>query len=211
MKNCIVNMSLHKAAIIVGVAIIAMFFLAIVVDNFVLANFIGPGDTSALAKNIEADQMRFGFAVAGYLIILMLDVAIALALYVILMPVSKILASLTAIFRMLYTTIMVISVLALVVHLIDVYSYGTIKLIGYIFFTAHIFFLGYTALKSGYIPKGLGVLLIIAFFCYIILLYGKSLVPEELLPIFVVPAAIAELALGIWFLWKRAKIPIMES
>jgi len=143
--------------------------------------------------------------------ILMLDVAIALALYVILMPVSKILASLTAIFRMLYTTIMVISVLALVVHLIDVYSYGTIKLIGYIFFTAHIFFLGYTALKSGYIPKGLGVLLIIAFFCYIILLYGKSLVPEELLPIFVVPAAIAELALGIWFLWKRAKIPIMES
>ena len=211
MKNCIVNMSSHKAAIIVGVAIIAMFFLAIVVDNFVLANFIGPGDTSALAKNIEADQMRFGLGVAGYLIILMLDVAIALALYVILMPVSKTLASLTAIFRMLYTTIMVISVLALVVHLIDVYSYGTIKLIGYIFFTAHIFFLGYTALKSGYIPKGLGVLLIIAFFCYIILLYGKSLVPEELLPIFVVPAAIAELALGIWFLWKRAKIPIMES
>ena len=211
MKNCIVNMSSHKAAIIVGVAIIAMFFLAIVVDNFVLANLIGPGDTASLASGIEADQMRFGFAVAGYLIILMLDVAIALALYVILMPVSKILASLTAIFRMLYTTIMVISVLALVVHLIDVYSYGTIKLIGYIFFTAHIFFLGYTALKSGYIPKGLGVLLIIAFFCYIILLYGKSLVPEELLPIFVVPAAIAELALGIWFLWKRAKIPIMES
>jgi len=61
MKNCIVNMSLHKAAIIVGVAIIAMFFLAIVVDNFVLANFIGPGDTASLASDIEANQMRFGF------------------------------------------------------------------------------------------------------------------------------------------------------
>lgn len=211
MKNCNADMSPRKAAIVVGVAIIAMFILAIVVDNFILANFIGPGDTSALAKDIEADQMRFGLGVAGYLIILMLDLAIALALYVILKPVSKILASLTAVLRLLYTMIMVISVLALVFQFISVYSYGTIKLFGYIFFTVHILFLGYTALRSGYIPKGLGILLIIAFFCYVILLYGKSIVSEQLLPIFVAPAAIAELALGIWLLWKRVKIPVIES
>ena len=211
MKNCIVNMSSHKAAIIVGVAIIAMFFLAIVVDNFVLANFIGPGDTASLASDIEANQMRFGFAVAGYLIILMLDVAIALALYVILKPVSKKLASLTSVLRLVYAAILVIGVLALVFRLLNVYSYGTLKLIGYVFFTGHIFFLGCAALKSGYIPKSLGILLIIAFFCYIILLYGKSLVPEALLPIFVVPAAIAELALGIWLLWKRVRIPVTKA
>ncbi|MGB7055542.1 MAG: DUF4386 domain-containing protein, partial [bacterium] len=150
MTNSIANMSPRKAAIVVGVAIIAMFFLAIVVDNFILSNFIGPGDTAALAKDIEADQMRFGLAVAGYLIILMLDMAIALALYVILKPVSKILASLTAIFRLLYTAIMVISVLALVVQIIGVYGYGNMKLIGYIFFTAHIFVLGYSVLRSVY-------------------------------------------------------------
>ena len=207
MTNSIANMSPRKAAIIVGVAIIAMFFLAIAVDNFILSNFIGPGDTATLASNIEASQMRFGLGVAGYLIILMLDAAIALALYVILKPVSKILASLTSFFRLLYTAIMVISVLAVVVQLISVYSYGTIKLIGYMFFTAHIFFLGYTVLKSDYIPKSLGILLIIAFFSYIVLLYGKFLIPEQLLPIFVVPAAIAELLLGIWLLWKRDKLP----
>ncbi|MBA7606238.1 hypothetical protein ES703_13386 [subsurface metagenome] len=93
----------------------------------------------------------------------------------------------------------------------DVYSYGTIKLIGYIFFTAHVFVLGYSVFKSGYIPRSLGVLLIIASFCYIILLFGNFLVPEALLPIFVVPAAIAELSLGIWLLLKRAKIPVMKS
>jgi hypothetical protein len=205
------GVSPRKAAVVVGVAIIAMFILAIVVDNFILANFIGPGDTAALAKDIEANQARFGFAVAGYLLILMLDLAIALALYVILKPINKIFASLTAVFRLLYTAIMVISVLALVFQLINVSGYGTIKLIGYIFFTIHILFLGYTVLKSGYIPQGLGVLLIIAFFCYIILLYGKSFVPEQVLPIIVVPAAIAELALGIWLLWKRAKIPVIRS
>jgi hypothetical protein len=209
--NRVADMSPRKAAVVVGVALIAMFVFAIIVDNFILANFIGPGGTSALAKNIEADQMRFGLGVAGYLIILMLDVAIALALYVILKPVGKKLASLTSALRLLYAVILVIAVLALVLQFIDVYSYGTVKLIGYIFFTGHIFFLGYTVLRSGYIPKGFGILLLIAFLCYIVLLYGKSLVPEALLPIFVVPAAIAELALGIWFLWKRAKIPVIKS
>jgi len=198
--------SQRKAAIVVGVAILAMFFLAIIVDNFILSNFIGPGDETALASDIEASQMRFGFAVAGYLIILMLDLAIALALYVILKPVNKILASLTAGFRLLYTVIMVIGVLALVFQFIDVRSYGNTKLIGYLFFTAHILVLGYSVLKSGYIPKGLGILLIIAFFCYIILLYGQSIVPEQLLPIVVIPAAIAELLLGIWLLWKGGKV-----
>ena len=210
MGKLVADMSPRKAATVFGVAIIAMFILAIVVDNIILANFIGPGDTSALAKDIEVDQMRFGLGVAGYLIILMLDLAIALALYVILKPASKGLAALTSILRLLYVAILVIAVLALVLQFIDVGSYGTMKLIGYIFFTGHIFFLGYTILKSDYIPKGLGILLIIAFFCYIVLLYGKSFVSEALLPVFVIPAAIAELALGIWFLWKRAKIPVAQ-
>ena len=201
------GISERKASIVFGVAIVAMFILAIVVDNFILGNFIGPGDVAALAGDIEADQTRFGFAVVGYLLILLLDLAIALAVYVILKPVSKILASLTAVFRVLYTATMVIGVLSLASQFIDVQSYGNMKLIGYIFFTAHIFMLGYSVLKSRYIPKGLGVLLIIAFFCYIILLYGKAVVPEQLLPVIVVPAALAELFLGIWLLWKGGKVP----
>ena len=211
MIKCVACMSPRRAAIVVGMSIIAMFILAIVVDNFILSNFIGPGDTASLAKDIGADQTRFGFAVVGYLLILLLDVAIALALYVVLKPVSRILASLTAVLRLLYATILIIAVLVLVFEFINVYSYGTMKFVGYIFFTVHILFLGYTALKSSYIPKGLGILLIIAFFSYIVLIYGKSVVPEALLPIFVVPAAIAELLLGIWLLWKRAKIPIIRS
>ena len=211
MTKCIACNSPRKATVVFGVSIIAMFVLAIIVDNFILANFIGPGDTAGLAKDIAADQARFGFAVAGYLLILLLDVAIALALYVVLRPVSRILASATSVLRLLYAIIMIIAVFFLVFEFINVYSYGTLKLIGYIFFTLHILFLGYTALKSSFIPKGLGILLIIAFFSYIVLIYGKSIVPEELLPIFVIPAAIAELLLGIWFLWRRNKLPDVSA
>lgn len=200
----------RKAAIVVGIAILAMFVLAIVVDEFVLPNFIGPGDTAALAGDMEANEARFGVAVVGYLIILMLDAVIALALYVILKPANKVLASLTAVLRLLYAAILVISVFALALRFIDAYGYGTLKLIGYVFFTAHIFVLGYSVFKSAYMPRSLGVLLIIASLCYVVLIFGKSLVPEKLLPIFVVPAAAAELLLGIWLFWKRAKIPSMK-
>ncbi len=211
MANRIADMSPRKAAIVVGVAILAMFVLAIVVDELVLSNFIGPGDTAALARDIEANEARFGVAVVGYLIILLLDAAIALALYVILKPANKILASLTAALRLLYAAILIIGVFALALRFIDAYSYGTLKLIGYVFFTAHILVLGYATFKSAYMPRSLGVLLIIASLCYVVLLFGKSLVPEKLLPVFVVPAAGAELLLGIWLLWKRATIPAMKS
>ncbi len=211
MANRIADVSPRKAAIVVGVAIFAMFLLAIFVDEFVLPNFIGPGDAAALARDMQANTARFGVAVVGYLIILLLDVAIALGLYFILRPASKTLASLTAALRLLYAAILVISVFALVLQFIDAYIYGTLKLIGYVFFTVHVLVLGYAVVKSGYMPTSLGVLLIIASLCYIVLLFGKSLVPERLLPIFVVPAALAELLLGIWLLWRRATIPVTES
>ena len=79
MKNPIANISQRKAAIVVGIALITSFLLAIVIDDFVLSNFIVPGDSAKLASDIMANEMQFGIAVAGYLIILTLDAAIALA------------------------------------------------------------------------------------------------------------------------------------
>jgi len=93
------------------------------------------------------------------------------------------------------------------------YSYG--KLIAYVFFIPHIFVLGYLVFKSGYIPRSLGVFLIIASFCYIITLYGNYLLPtvvyEALYPIAMLPATFAEISLGIWLLLKSAKIPEMKN
>ena len=211
MENPIANISQRKAAIVVGIALITLFLLCIVIDDFVLSNFIVPGDLAKLASDIIANEMQFGIAVAGYLIILTLDAVIAIGLYIILKPANKNLASLTAVLRLLYVATLVIGIVALVFQVIDVYSYGTIKLIGYIFFTAHLFVLGYSVFKSGYIPKILGVLLIIASFIYIIVFYANFLVPEALLLILMVPAVIAELSLGVWLLLKGAKISEKKS
>jgi len=98
MKKIIANLSTSKAAMVVGIAFITSIIFVTVVDDFLLANFVVPGDTAALARDIESNGKLFGFAVAGYLIVLVLDSIIGLALYVVLKPSNKNLALLMATF-----------------------------------------------------------------------------------------------------------------
>jgi len=206
MKNYIANLSTSKAAMVVGIAFITSIIVVTIVDDFLLANFVVPGDTAALARDIESNGKLFGFAVVGYLFVLALDSIIGLALYVVLKPSNKNLALLTAALRLLYAGILVSGLFALVIDVVDVYGYATIKLFGYIFFSLHIFALGYSIFKSGYIPKILGVLLIIASFTYIVFFIDFHL-SEILEVIIMLTMAIAEFSLSIWLMVKRSSLP----
>ena len=180
--------------------------LAFIVDDFILPNFIRPGDTAALAKDIKANEILFSTAAVVYLIILFCDVSIALGLYVIFTPVNKNLAMFIAVLRLLYVIFAVIGILALILQFIDVYSYETIKLIGYIFFACHLFVTGYSVFKSSYIPRIFGIFLIIASFCYITFYVNF---PGRLLLIIMLCMALGEMSLDIWLLLKSAKISKM--
>lgn len=206
MKHYITNASSSKAALMVGVAFISSVIIVTLVDDFLLPNFVVPGDTTALASDIEANKQLFGFAVIGYLIVLVLDSIIGLALYVVLKPASKNLAMTTAALRLLYAFIVILGICALALQIIDVYSYASLKLVGYIFFALHILVLGYTVFESGYIPKSLGILLIIASFTYIVFFVDLSL-PEAMMTLIMLTMAIAELSLSIWLLLKRKRLP----
>ena len=206
MKNFITNLTPSKAAMVVGIAFITSIFIVTLVDDFLLANFVVPGDTEALANDIEANGRLFYFAVVGYLLVLTLDSIIGLALYVVLKPANKNLASLTSVLRLLYAFTLVIGLFALVFQIIDAHSYASIKLVGYIFFALHIFVLGYSILKSGYIPNSLGVLLILASFTYIVFFVDLYL-PKSLMAIIMLTMAIAELSLSIWLIVKRNGLP----
>jgi len=176
------------------------------VDDFLLANFVVPGDTAALAADIDADSSRFNFAVVGYLLVLGLDSIIGLALYVVLKPANEKLALLTAALRLLYVCTLVIGLILLVVQTIDVYGYASIKLVGYLFFGLHILVLGYTVFRSGYMPKSLGILLICASFTYIVFFVDIHL-PELLGVAVMLTMALAELSLSIWLILKRNSLP----
>ena len=207
MKNYISNLSPRKAAIIAGVSFIASVFIVTLIDNLLLANFVVPGDTSALAKDIEANRDSFGFAVIGYLLVLMLDSVIGLGLYVVLKPANKKLAWWTAALRLLYACTLTIGLFVLVFKIIDVYSFESLKLFGYIFFALHILILGYSVFKSGYMPKSLGIFLMVASLTYTVFFVDNSSLPEILMAAIMLIMLFAELSLSVWLMWKRNRLP----
>lgn len=206
MKNIISNSSTSNAALVVGISFITSVIIVTIVDDILLSNFVVPGDTEALARDIESNEKLFGLAVVGYLLVLALDSIIGLALYVVLKSANKNLALLTATLRLLYASVLAIGLFALVIQIVDVYGYETIKLFGYIFFSLHILVLGYSIFRSGYIPKTLGVLLIIASFTYVVFFVDLQL--SEILQVIIMSImAVAELTLSIWLILKRHRLP----
>ncbi len=206
MRSFIANISTSNAAMAVGVAFISSIVIVSLIDDVLLANFVVPGDSAALARDIEADGRLFAFAIIGYLLVLALDSIIGLALYVVLKPANIKLALLTAALRLCYAFIVTIGLFALALQIIDVYGYEAIKLVGYIFFALHILFLGYSVFKSGYLPKTIGVLLIVASFTYIVFFVDLHL-SALLAAIIMFTMAIAELSLSIWLMVKRGSLP----
>jgi len=214
MRNFFADISLNKTAIISGVGFLLMFIIAIT-GMPLYQNLLVPGDVATTVNNIMANLLQFRIGVVSYLIVLILDVVVAVGLYLVLKQVNKNIALLQMWLRLLYTAIAAISLLVLVLLFINAYNLA--QLIAYAFFIPHVFVLGYLVFQSGYIPRIIGILLIIASFCYVILLYGVFILPQNVLEasslIVIALAIIGELSIGIGLVWKGVlkEIPEMKS
>jgi hypothetical protein len=93
---------------------------------------------------------------------------------------------------------------ALVLLFLNAQEYGV--LVWGLSFGLHLFFLGYLVYKSGYIPRILGVLLVIASLCYLVQGFGNILLPryEEIFAT-IGFLSIIELALPLWLVIKGVK------
>ena len=234
MTNHIADISQRQAAIIAGfgllITIIGVIFASIFVDNLIV-----PGDAAETANNIMANEGLFRTGIVSWLFVLIGDVVRAWALYVFFKPVNRSISLLAGWFMLIHVAIFGIAQLNLVfasellsgagyltvfepnqLHslmmlFLNGWNYGFN--IGLFFFSFHLFVLGYLVFKSGYIPRILGVLLIVAFFGYLIDSAGQILpnYPEIISQVVTVPNTIAELALIVWLVFKGGKIPEMKS
>ena len=199
----------HNTGKIVGGAVIAMFVLAIFTLMGLDAKIIVKGDTETTLQNIATFKLDFWIGVVGYFIILILDIIISLGLYVVLQPANKIFAQGTAVLRLTYTILALISLAGLTFYYPNFYTNGL--LIAYFFFIMHLLFLGLTILKATYIPKFYGFLLVAAAPFYIILTYGDLFLSAKTLrllsSIVMGPAVLAELLFGIWLIIRSNNIP----
>jgi len=233
MTNRNIDRSQQYAAIVAGFGYLLIIVLGVFAEFFVRSTLVVPGDAAATVSNITANALLFRFGISGYLIAAVLDAVVALALYVLLEPVNRFVALLAAWFRLVHAIILGIALQSLfnVLHLtsgadylaaltadqlsaqvmlsLDAFDYTW--LIGLVFFGLHCLVLGYLILKSGFIPKILGILLIAASFGYLIdsfahfLFASYEIYAIQFLLVVAVPALLAEVSLCLWLLFKGAK------
>lgn len=228
--NQMKDLSQRRVAIVAGRVFLLMTIAAMFAYGFVLGNLIVPGDATATANKIIASMMLFRFGICSFLVVLVCDVVVVWALYVFLKQVSNGLSMLTAWLRLVYAAILGIALLNLVIvmlllsggdyltvfktdqlHaqvLLFIKAFNIDWSIGLVVFAFHLFLLGYLVYKSGYIPRIIGVLLIIASLCYLSTNIANLLLPNyenyktAIESVLSVPMAIGELSLAFWLLLK---------
>ena len=220
-----------KLARIAGVLYLLITIAAVVAHFYVPEQIIVPGDAATTAHNITASEPLFRIGgIGGELVVLLSEIVLSIILYVLLKPVSKLLSLVAAVSRLIMTTVHGINLLnyffvllllsganyaavfeteqihALVTLFLDAHSLGFT--IGIAFLTLHVFLLGYLIFKSGYWPRVLGILFLIAGLGYLVDSFALLLVPSyETTPAYIQLAiAIAELAFPLWLLIKGVDV-----
>ena len=218
--------SILGIARVAGVLYLLIAALSIPIHFLIPAQLIVAGDAATTANNIVASAGLFRLGIGIELILLMCEIVLSVLLYVLLKPVNRTLSLVAAVSRLAMTTIHAVNLLthfvvfvllsgasyltvfapnqlqALAMVFLDAYDFGFT--IGIVFLFLHALILGYLIFKSGYLPKVLGVLFVIASVGYLIDSFSHVLITNYAKgPVYLaLPIAIAEIAFPLWLLIK---------
>ena len=227
MTNRTVKISAQAYARIAGVLYLINIACGLFGEIFVRGHLVVAGDAVTTAHRIMSSEFLFRCGIAGDLIMHITDVPMAVIFYVLLRPVSRDLSLLSALFGMLQTAILCANKLNLVTVLLLLGGTSSLKAfdqnqlqalaslslslhaygfgIGLIFFGMSCLVAGYLMFQSGYFPKILGVLQVMAGVSYLINSFAQLLVPalaNKMFPAIVLPAFIGELGTCLWLIVK---------
>ena len=209
-----------------GVLYLVITIAAIVAHIYVPSELIIPDDTAATVANITKSKDLFLVGgVGAELVVLLSEVVLSIVLYILLKPVNMTLSLVAAVSRLIMTTVHGINLLnyffvlliidgtgfsleqrdALVAMFLDAHSYGFT--LGIAFLVLHVFALGVLIYRSGYFPRVLGVLFLIAGFGYLFDAIGLLFVESyDTTPgVIAMAIAAAEIAFPLWLLVKGVR------
>ena len=209
------NVSLRNAAIIAGVGLLLMAILSPIAYLNTYQRLVKFDDPAITTQNILISVGEFRTAILLLFIVALLDVVVAWGLYIVLLPSNKNLSALAAWLRVIYGGIFIFAIsklyVALQVVAVDgvqamtfLRAFQSIWDNGLILFGFHLLVLGYLAFKSGYSPKWLGGLLVLAGLGYIVDGFGRMLSPAYSFSLAQF-TFIGEVFLIFWLLWRGIK------
>jgi hypothetical protein len=221
------GISLKQSAIIAGIGLIFMTILGPVANFMIVQGLIVPGDAAGTVANITASMSTFRLGIVLFLAIALLDILVAWALFIFLVPVNKYLSLLTAWLRIIYATLLLVSLFFLLRALLIINGTGSLTdftvgqqnsmvllsievfnsgwAFGLIIFGFHLLLLGYLFFKAGFMRKILGILIILAALGYIIDGLGKVLSENYHLTMSMY-TFIGEVVLLFWLLIRGRKV-----
>ena len=221
--------SIKKTARIAGVLYLLVVVFGAFAEVGVRASLIVPGDAAATAQNIMASASLFRIGFMSDLIMMTCYFFLAYTLYLVLKPANPDLSLLFVLLTLASVAIMSLNMLNQFAALLllsgadylTVFSVEQLQALAplflnmhkYGYFIAQIFFglwllpVGYIGFKSGYLPKLLSIMVILASFGHLIQYFQIFLFPD--LEVITYPglavATIAELSLCFWLLIKGVK------
>jgi hypothetical protein len=220
------KMNPNKIARVAGILYLIIFCLGIFAELFVRQSLIVPGDAATTVNNIMASESLFRLSLVSDLIRHTFLILLPLVLYQLLKVVNKNIALLMVIFALAGVPIAMLNMLnhlaallllsgadyltafeadqlhAQVMFFLDLHEYGAFipQFLG-----LWLLPLGYLVFKSGFLPRILGILLMIGCFGYLIdavlfFLFANSAATLSLF------AFIGELLFALWLLIKGVNV-----
>jgi hypothetical protein len=236
MTNCNAETSPRAYARIAGGLYLIIFIVAPFAFEFGRTSVVVPGDATATVDNIMASESVFRIGMAAESVVVLVEIVLAAILYVLLKPVNKALSLAAAFSRLAEAVVQAVNLLtgvpallllggagyltvfepaqldALVLLFLDANAF--MILVWGLIFGFHLLLLGYLVYKSGFWPRILGILLLLASLGYLAQSYGHLLAPQydDLLATIVLVLAVpGELAFTLWLLINGVNVERWEE
>jgi hypothetical protein len=220
---------------VVAFLFLSLIPLAVFGMVYVPSVLIVPGDAATTARNIMASESLFRLGIASTLLSQIIGIFWVLVLYQLLKPVNKNMAVLMVIFNLLIVPIAMLNELnqfailflssgadylrvftpgqlhALMSLFLNLHDNG-IKIAG-IFWGLWLFPYGFLVFRSGFLPRFIGVLLMIGCFGYLIQSFAGFLSPNLVVytALLSVITSSGELLLPLWLLIKGVNVEQWEK
>lgn len=185
---------------------------------FVVAPSSLGADPTAITARIMQSQAAYRLGGVAEIVVLACDIALAAIFYRLLRPVSRTVALLAAFFRLAFASINGANIALHFAPLLVLtgpsapqqslaVTFTQLHLLGFdvalVFFGVHVALLGYLVFRSTYLPRALGLLLMLGGAAYLANSLISLLAPGALSGkalVLLAPAGLAEIALAMWLL-----------
>lgn len=223
--------SIRNASVTAGASLLIMAALSIFGNFVAVERLVTPGDAAQTAADITASAGVFRLGIAALLLVAVLDVVVAWALYRVFRPVNGAVSMLAAWFRLGYAGVFTVAISQLAgvprllsdndhlaalgtgqVHaqvLVRVNAFGDIWDAGFLLFGFHLLVVGSLAFRAGYVPRFLGVLVAISGLGYAVDSFAALLAQDSWNEIAMV-TFIGEFLLALWLVIRGGRRAVRE-